>query len=48
MIDAGEPIDKAYLADGDWEIDIAGTRYPLRVGLPSRPMYDPTMERVRG
>jgi len=47
MIDAGEPINKAYLDDGVWEIDIAGRRYPLQVGLPMRPMYDPKMERVR-
>jgi glycine cleavage system aminomethyltransferase T len=47
MIDAGEPIDKAYLSEGEWEIDIAGRRYPLAVGLPNRPMYDPKMERVR-
>jgi 4-methylaminobutanoate oxidase (formaldehyde-forming) len=45
MIDAGEPIDQAYLTDGEWEIDIAGERYPLRVAL--RPMYDRKMNRVR-
>jgi len=48
MIEASEPIDKAYLKSGDWEIDIAGERYPLAVGLPGRPMYDPRMEKVRG
>jgi len=47
MIEAGEPINKAYLQEGSWEIDIAGRRYPLQVGLASRPMYDPKMERVR-
>ena len=46
MIEAGEPINKAYLSEGEWEIDIAGTRYPAAVSL--RPMYDPKMERVRG
>ena len=46
MIEAGEPINKAYIANGTWEIDIAGTRYPAEVSL--RPMYDPKMERVRG
>jgi 4-methylaminobutanoate oxidase (formaldehyde-forming) len=45
MIDAGEPINKAYLAEGEWEVDIAGTRYPADVSL--RPMYDPKMERVK-
>jgi len=47
MIEAGEPINKAYLNDGEWEIDIAGRRYPLEVSLPMRPMYDPKTERVR-
>jgi len=45
MIEAGEPINKAYLQEGTWEIDIAGTRYPAEVSL--RPMYDPKMERIK-
>jgi 4-methylaminobutanoate oxidase (formaldehyde-forming) len=45
MVEAGEPINKAYLQEGRWEVDIAGTRYPAEVSL--RPMYDPKMERVR-
>jgi 4-methylaminobutanoate oxidase (formaldehyde-forming) len=45
MIEAGEPIDQAYLSTGTWEVDIAGTRYPASVSL--RPMYDPKMERIR-
>jgi glycine cleavage system aminomethyltransferase T/glycine/D-amino acid oxidase-like deaminating enzyme len=47
MIDDDEPINKAYLQEGSWEVDIAGRRYPLQVSLASRPMYDPKMERVR-
>jgi 4-methylaminobutanoate oxidase (formaldehyde-forming) len=45
MIEAGEPINKAYLEEGDWAIDIAGKRYPAVVSL--RPMYDPKMERIK-
>ncbi len=45
MIEAGEPINKAYIQDGTWEIDIAGRRYPAEVSL--RPMYDPKMERIK-
>jgi glycine cleavage system aminomethyltransferase T/glycine/D-amino acid oxidase-like deaminating enzyme len=45
MIDAGVPIDTHYLQAGEWEVDIAGRRYPATVSL--RPMYDPKMERVR-
>ena len=42
----GDPVvDKAFLDDGDWEVDIAGRRYPAVVSL--RPMYDPGMERVK-
>jgi 4-methylaminobutanoate oxidase (formaldehyde-forming) len=42
----GDPaVDKAFLDDGEWEVDIAGRRYPAVVSL--RPMYDPGMERVK-
>jgi glycine cleavage system aminomethyltransferase T len=42
---AGEPVDKAYLDEGKWEVDIAGRIYPATVSL--RPMYDPGMEKIR-
>ena len=45
MIEAGEPINKAYIEAGEWEIDIAGKRYPAEVSI--RPMYDPKMERIK-
>ena len=45
MIEAGEPIDAAWLRAGKWEIDIAGKLYPAEVSL--RPIYDPEMKRVR-
>jgi 4-methylaminobutanoate oxidase (formaldehyde-forming) len=45
MIDAGEPIDQGWCEAGNWEIDIAGTRYPARASL--KPMYDPQMKRIR-
>jgi glycine cleavage system aminomethyltransferase T/glycine/D-amino acid oxidase-like deaminating enzyme len=45
MIEAGEPINKAYIQDGVWEVDIAGVRYPAEVSL--RPMYDPKMDRIK-
>ena len=41
----GDPVDKAYIEEGKWEVDIAGTLYPLEVSL--RPMYDPAMQKVR-
>ena len=42
---SGDPVDKAYLEQGEWSVDIAGQVYPAEVSL--RPMYDPGMERVR-
>jgi 4-methylaminobutanoate oxidase (formaldehyde-forming) len=45
MVEAGEPVTSEYLAQGAWEVDIAGTRYPAEVSL--RAMYDPRSERVR-
>jgi glycine cleavage system aminomethyltransferase T len=45
MIEAGEPINQAYLKDARWEIDIAGKLYPAEMSL--RPLYDPEMARIR-
>ena len=45
MLDAGEPINKAFIDSGEWEVDVAGTRYPAEVSI--RPMYDPKMERIK-
>ena len=45
MIEAGEPINQAYLKDARWEIDIAGKLYPAEVSL--RPLYDPEMARIK-
>ena len=45
MIDAGEPLDQAWLDAGTWEVDIAGRRSPATASL--RPLYDPHMQRVR-
>ena len=46
MVDAGEPVTRAWLDAGSWEVDIAGTRYPARLSL--RPLYDAANERIRG
>jgi glycine cleavage system aminomethyltransferase T/glycine/D-amino acid oxidase-like deaminating enzyme len=45
MIAAGRPIDAAWLAEGRWEVDIAGRLYPASVSL--RPLYDPDMTRIK-
>ncbi len=46
MIEAGEPVDQAYLDGASWEVDVAGRTYPATVSL--RPLYDPEMKRLRG
>jgi len=45
MIEAGEPVDNAYLDGGTWEVEIAGRMHPAVASL--RPLYDPKMSRVK-
>mgnify|MGYP003876532899 CR=1 FL=1 len=45
MVEADVPINKKYLNEGTWEVDVAGTRYPAEVSI--RPMYDPTNEKIK-
>jgi 4-methylaminobutanoate oxidase (formaldehyde-forming) len=45
MVEAGEPVDAAWLAGGRWEVDIAGRLYPAAVSL--KPLYDPEMRRIK-
>ncbi|NDC38216.1 MAG: aminomethyl transferase family protein [Proteobacteria bacterium] len=45
MIEAGEPVNAAYIDSGSWEVEIAGKRYPARVSL--KPLYDPEMARIK-
>lgn len=45
MIEAAEPINRAFLDSGDWQVEIAGFSYPAKVSF--RPLYDPKMERVK-
>ena len=42
---SGEPVNKAYVEGGEWEVDIAGTRYPARASL--RPLYDPANNQIK-
>jgi 4-methylaminobutanoate oxidase (formaldehyde-forming) len=46
MVEADRPPDAAWLADGRWEVDVAGKLYPAVVSL--RPLYDPQMKRIKG
>ena len=45
MIEAGEPIDAAYVEKGTWEVDIAGKRYPAIASI--KPLYDAENARIK-
>lgn len=45
MIEANEPINKAYMQDATWEVNIAATLYPAKASI--RPLYDPKMEKIK-
>ena len=45
MVEAGEPVNRAYVADAKWDVEIANTRYPAVASI--RPLYDPKMERIK-
>ncbi len=45
MVEAGEPVDAAYVANGRWEVEIANRMYPAEASL--KPFYDPEMRRVK-
>ncbi len=45
MIEPKVVVDPAYLQAGKWEVEVAGKLYPAEVSL--RPMYDPTMARIK-
>ena len=45
MVDAGEPVDAAYCANGEWDVEIADKRYPAVASI--RPLYDPEMKKIK-
>ena len=45
MIEPREPVDTAYIAAGNWEVEIAGKLYPASLSL--RPMYDPENKKIK-
>jgi 4-methylaminobutanoate oxidase (formaldehyde-forming) len=42
----GEPIDKAFLENGEWQLEIANQLYPCEVSFG--PLYDPKNTRLKG
>ena len=45
MVEAKEPVKKAWVEAGKWEIELAGVRHPAIASVS--PMYDPKRERVK-
>ena len=45
MIEADEPVDQAFLDEGQWQVEIANQDYDAVLSLA--PLYDPKMERVK-
>ncbi len=45
MVEGGEPVNPAYIADGTWDVEVADARHPAVVSI--RPLYDPSMERIK-
>ena len=45
MVDAGEPLTRAWLSSGSWTVDVAGVERPAIASMS--PLYDPTNERIR-
>jgi 4-methylaminobutanoate oxidase (formaldehyde-forming) len=45
MIDAGEPLDQAWIDAGEWTVEIAGATFPAVASL--RPLYDPRNEKIK-
>jgi 4-methylaminobutanoate oxidase (formaldehyde-forming) len=45
MVEAGVPVDQAWLDAGAWTVEIAGREFPAVASL--RPLYDPQMARIR-
>jgi 4-methylaminobutanoate oxidase (formaldehyde-forming) len=45
MIKHDEPFKKAWIDEGEWQVDIAGTLYPAIASI--RPLYDPKNERIK-
>ena len=43
--ETGSQTWKSWVESGQWEVDIAGTRYPAEVSL--RPMYDPANTKIK-
>ena len=45
MVECADGVSADFVGSGDWQVDIAGTRYPAVASL--RPMYDPENARIR-
>jgi len=46
LVESDEPVTKAWVESGRWELEVAGKRHAARASL--RPLYDPQARRVKG
>ena len=45
MVECADGVNADFVTSGEWQVDIAGTRFPAAASL--RPMYDPDNARIR-
>ncbi len=45
MIEDKVPVDAAYIEQGQWEVDIAGTRVPALASM--KPLFDPENKKIK-
>ena len=45
MLESDEPINKGYIRNGEWSVEIADKFYPCKVSL--QPLYDPKNHRIK-
>ena len=41
----GHVVNKTYLTEGKWEVEIAGQKFPCKLSLA--PMYDPNNKKIK-
>jgi len=45
MVEAGEPVNQAYVDSGKWEIEVAGKTYPCMISI--KPLFDPENKKIK-
>ncbi|MBC7714237.1 MAG: FAD-dependent oxidoreductase [Rhizobacter sp.] len=45
MVEAGEPVNQAFIDSGKWEIEVAGKTYPCALSI--KPLFDPENKKIK-